>query len=140
MGIVIVSAVLLITGITLILVCNSINYDWADAWYGILGLFMSVLSLIVFVSSSVIALVTQIPKQKNYESALYERQVIEYRLDHKSENVVGNELLYEDIVEYNNALRSHKRYHDNFWLSWFYNDKIATIEYIEIEGVENYKD
>lgn len=140
MGILIASVVLLIIGFILVGLANRKHFDWSDAFYGILGLFMSILSVFGVVITVVLSLVNQIPKQKDYETALYERQVIEYRLENKSENVVGNELLYEDIVEYNNTLRSHKRYHDNFWLNWFYNDKIATIEYIEIEGVENYKD
>lgn len=140
MGITITSIVLLITGIILLVVSENTHFDWSNAWYGVLGLFMTVLSVFGVIISVVFSLVAQIPKQKDYETALYERQVIEYRLENKSENVVGNELLYQDIVDYNNGLRSHKRYSDNFWLNWFYNDKIATIEYIEIEGVENYKD
>lgn len=136
MGIVIVSSIVLIVGIILITLGNKL---WSDLCNGF-GVGCVMIAGFALLLSLAFTLIAQIPKQKDYETALYERQVIEYRLENKSENVVGNELLYEDIVEYNNTLRSHKRYHDNFWLNWFYNDKIATIEYIEIEGVENYKD
>ena len=140
MGIIILSVVLFIVGFILTKVADKKYWDYCQVWYGICGLAFKVLSIFCIIISATISLMVQIPKQKDYETALYERQVIEYRLENKSENVVGNELLYQDIVDYNNGLRSHKRYSDNFWLNWFYNEKIATIEYIEIEGVENYKD
>lgn len=140
MGIIIVSSIVLIVGIILITLGNRFwHYNYSDLCNGFGVGFVIFAGFALFLSLTLI-LIAQIPKQKDYETALYERQVIEYRLENKSENVVGNELLYEDIVEYNNTLRSHKRYCDNFWLNWFHNDKIATIEYIKIEGVENYKD
>lgn len=135
MGIIIICATILAVG--LFLGIHELRDSYGD---GLLCSLIIILFSIPLVIALVFLVCVQAPKHKNYETALYERQVIEYRLENKSENIVGNELLYEDIVEYNNTLRSHKRYHDNFWLNWFYNDKIATIEYIEIKGVENYKD
>ena len=68
----------------------------------------------------------------NYENTLYAKQVLEYRLETKSENLTGNELLYSEIVEFNNELRKVKRYANSPWTSWFYNPKIAAMDYIEI--------
>lgn len=67
-----------------------------------------------------------------YDNTLYEKQVLEYRLETKNENSIGNELLYNDIVEFNNELRRVKKYANSPWTSWFNNPKIAAIDYIEI--------
>lgn len=68
----------------------------------------------------------------DYQSALYEKEVIEYRIDNMSDNVVGNEMLYNDVVEFNNELRRIKKWANNPWVNLFYNQKIASIDYIEI--------
>lgn len=82
----------------------------------------------------ILILIIQIPKNISYEAKLYERGVLEYRLEHKEENIIGNELLYNDIVEFNQSLRFDKRFNDSLWLNWFINEKIASIEYIDIGG------
>ena len=71
----------------------------------------------------------------HYENTLYEKEVLEYRLDVKSENLTGNELLYSEIVEFNNELRRVKRYANSPWTNWFNNHKIASIDYIEIGDI-----
>ncbi|MCM1306479.1 MAG: hypothetical protein NC037_01010 [Bacteroides sp.] len=80
------------------------------------------------------AMGVQIPKEKDYQAVLYEKEVLEYRLEHIEENLVGNEILYSEIIEFNNQLRDCKYYSGNLWLNLFYNDKIATIDYIGISG------
>jgi hypothetical protein len=47
----------------------------------------------------------------------------------------GNEMLYTQIMEFNNELRTTKRWSENAWVGMMYNEKIATIDYIEIPGV-----
>lgn len=68
----------------------------------------------------------------DYENKLYEREVLEYRLESADNNITGNELLYNDIVAFNNTLRATKKHAGNPWLSWFSNQKIASIDYIEL--------
>ena len=75
--------------------------------------------------------------QIDYEKALYTKKTIEYRIEHQEDNIVGNELLYNDIIGFNNALRSTKYWANNPWTSWFNNDKIAQLDYIEYEFVED---
>ena len=137
MGIIIIFGIGL--GIAITLVAISEVKWWGD-WVSILGICLIILFGAGFLVTVGLALGSQIPKEKHYQQALYEKQVIEYRLEKQDDNLVGNELLYQDIVNYNNNLRDHKRYSDNFWLNWLYNDKIATIEYIELDGVKNYTD
>lgn len=127
MLIVILSIVLLILGIILILVGYNKDKDCSI----IIGGIFTVISGIAFISSIIIMCWVQIPKERKYQEALYEKEVIEYRIEHQDDNIVGNELLYDDIVEFNNMLRKTKLYSNNIWLNWFANDKIAKIEYID---------
>ena len=78
----------------------------------------------------------QIGAENNYQKTMYQKEVLEYRLQNQDENIVGNELLYNDIVEFNNNLRDVKKWSANPWTSWFNNAKIATINYIEIPGLD----
>lgn len=141
MGIIIVCGIIFIIGLII-----GIFYYIQDRNIGDNDLLFAICYLIVFLFSiplviaGGIAMAVQIPKEKNYQQVVYERQVIEYRLENKDDNIVGNELLYKDIVKFNNNLRNHKRYANSFWIGVFYNDKIATIDYITIQGVDNYTD
>ena len=74
-----------------------------------------------------------------YQNMLFERETIVYRIDKEKENIVGNELLYNDIVEFNNKVRAEKNGVDNWWISWFFNKDIAKIEYIELPNEEQEK-
>lgn len=68
----------------------------------------------------------------DYQNALYEREVLEYRLDHREDDFPGNEMLYSDIVNFNNKLRNQKKWANNPWTNWFNNEKIAALDYIEL--------
>lgn len=96
----------------------------------IIGAIITILGILWFSTCMIVICMVQVPKQKDYESMLYKREVLEYRLEHKEENTIGNELLYNDIVDFNEQLRSAKKWSSNIWMNWFNNDKIATIEYI----------
>lgn len=67
-----------------------------------------------------------------YKNAYYQREVLEYRLENIEKNNVGNEYLYNDIVEFNNSLRSTKKWANNPWTNWFNNQRIAELDYIEL--------
>lgn len=120
--------VLLIIGIILIVIGEVLWYD------GVIYTGITFTTLPGFALIFVIAFIckAQIPKQKNYEIMLYEKEVLEYRLTHKEENEIGNELLYREIVDFNNALKTEKYYSNIIWTNWFCNDLIASIGYIEI--------
>lgn len=68
-----------------------------------------------------------------YQNTLYKREMLEYRIDNMEDNIVGNEMLYNDIVEFNNELRSIKKWANNPWTNWFYVEDIATIDYVEVD-------
>lgn len=128
----ILSGVVLIVGIILIVIGRD---DWDINVKTILGILLTLIGVVALMVCSALAIITAATKDKVYQDMLYQREVLEYRLSHEEENTIGNELLYSDIVEFNNELRSDKTYSDNIWINWFFNDKVATIDYIEIQEI-----
>lgn len=119
---------LLVVGIVLLF----LDYNFWDTFF--LDKLRSVLILIGLIFSLIlgtVAIVVQSRENLDYENAMYQKEVIEYRIEHKDENITGNERLYDDIVSFNNNLRSTKKWANNIWTSWLFNDKIADIDYIE---------
>lgn len=129
----ILSGIVLIVGIV-VLIINNYYYRGLDV-LNIIGSFSAFIGGLVLSVCSVLAIITAATKDKVYQDMLYQRKVLEYRLSHEEENTIGNELLYSDIVEFNNELRSDKTYSDNILINWFFNDKVATIDYIEIQEI-----
>lgn len=128
----ILSGIVLIVGIVVLIIGN---YYWGKDVLNIIGFSFAFIGVLVLMVCSVLAIITAATKDKVYQDMLYQRKVLEYRLSHEEENTIGNELLYSDIVEFNNELRSDKTYSDNIWINWFFNDKVATIDYIEIQEI-----
>ena len=117
-------------------VSKIVEYGILESVYGAISTLLHVIAWVGIIAVGIPILCIQVPKNKNYQNALYEKQVLEYRLEHNSENEVGNELLYSDIVKFNESIRNDKKYANNFWVGLFYNDKIAEIDYIEIDGIK----
>ena len=70
----------------------------------------------------------------DYQNKLHTKEMLEYRIEHMEENITGNEMLYNDIVEFNNTLRAEKKWALNPWTNWFNNQDIASIDYIELNS------
>ena len=68
----------------------------------------------------------------DYQNTLHKKEMLEYRIEHIEENITGNEMLYNDIVEFNNELRNTKKFANNLWTNLFSNKDIAAIDYIEL--------
>ena len=77
----------------------------------------------------------QTTRDVDYQNMLHKREMLEYRIEHMEENITGNEMLYNDIVEFNNELRSTKKWANNPWTSWFNNQDVASIDYIVLENL-----
>lgn len=99
----------------------------------VFGIINSVIGTIGLIFCLCFILGNQINKNLTYEERIYEKYILEYRLEHKNEDIVGNEMLYNDIVKFNNSLRFSKKYKDSLWLNWFINEQVANIDYIEVE-------
>lgn len=109
-----------------------------DKWNeSISGFLCTILGTGVLLGCVICIMTVQIPAENDYQKMLYEKEVLEYRIENEDSNIVGNELLYNDIVEFNNELRNEKYYANNLWVNWFHNAKIADIDYIEIPGTNN---
>lgn len=126
---------LLVIGVITLVVNGKFNFSWKihDILFNI-GITCTAAGLFLSFILGGIALGNAAFYDLDYQNALHEREVIEYRLDHMSENITGNEMLYNDIVEFNNKLRSQKKWANNPWTSWFNNKKIAALDYIELGG------
>lgn len=125
---------MIITILAILLLCVGIlllkfksNNDWLE-FFGIVSLFIGIIATFVCI---MIISIEQIGKDVNYQNTLYEKEVLEHRIENTNDNIVGNEMLYNDIVEFNNSLRSTKKWADNPFVNWFWNDDIAQIDYIE---------
>lgn len=108
-----------------------------DSCLDLIGGILLVIGSIATITCSAAMLCNASATQVNYEQALYTKKTIEYRIEHKDDNLVGNELLYEDITTFNNELRNTKYWASNPWTSWFNNEKIAQLDYIEYEFAED---
>ena len=126
---------LLIIGVIALVVNGKFNFSWKihDILFNI-GITCTAAGLFLSFILGGIALGNAAFYDLDYQNTLHEREVIEYRLDHMEENITGNEMLYNDIVKFNNMLRSQKKWANNPWTSWFNNKKIAALNYIELGG------
>jgi hypothetical protein len=121
-----------------ILVASIICWIIANKIYSDIAMILTFLLLVVAVFGSIFGITgiidAQVNGDVNYQNKLYEKEMLEYRIDNMENDIVGNEMLYNDIVEFNNELRSIKKWANNPWTNWFYNQDIATIDYVELDG------
>lgn len=122
---------LLVIGIICLVVYT--NTWYCPEWLFALGIVLTIITGIVLVVMSFCIVGIQVNEDIDYQNKLYEKEMLEYRIENMDENIIGNEMLYNDIVAFNNDLRSVKKWADSLWTNWFNNQKIATIDYIELE-------
>lgn len=105
---------------------------YSDLAFGI-GIMFAIIAFfaVLFVVIGIIDI--QVTGDIHYQNKLHEREMLEYRIGHMEENITGNEMLYNDIVEFNNELRNTKKWANNPWTSWFNNQDIASVDYIELD-------
>ena len=123
-----------LTGIGLIILAvifnNIYDHTYDECW-----LFISASALIVgFITTFVCVafiIVNILTLDLHYTDTLSEKQMLEYRIEH-CEDTVGNELLYTDILNFNQELRHSKKFANSPWTNWMSNQKVAEIEYIDI--------
>lgn len=126
--------ILIIIGIIIgAIICFVVsNRNYSEVVFAI-GLILAIIAIFATLFVSVGIIDAQANKDVNYQNKLYEREMLEYRIDNIEDDVVGNEMLYNDIVEFNNELRAEKKWANNPWTNWFCNKDIAAIDYIELD-------
>ena len=129
MGILLVLAILTGVGIWL-----ATKFDYSIDWLSMLGGIVGIVAGICLVVASIFAICEGAFADKTYADLVAKREVIEYRLDEieNDKNLLVNGGTYTDLIEYNETIRSYKTWSNNFWNGWFYADKIADLEYIEL--------
>lgn len=99
-----------------------------------IGIALIIIGTITSIFTCALIVSNAIGYELNYQNALHEKEMLEYRIEHMEENITGNEMLYNDIVEFNNELRAEKKWANNLWTNWFNNKDIASLDYIELNG------
>ena len=127
---------LFVVGIILAIICKKKyfrNYNTQEKIEGFaFGAFF--IGSIITLCSIIFVLINVTTYDVDYQNMLHTKEMLEYRIDHMEENITGNEMLYNDIVEFNNKLRAEKKWALNPWTDWFNNKDIASIDYIELLG------
>ena len=130
----IIGLVVLVVGIILMILSKNrkIRY-WAREnieFTGILSIAIGVFATLICVGCIIGNAST---RDVAYQNALHEKEMLEYRIEHMEENITGNEMLYNDIVEFNNNLRETKKWANSPWFNWFYNQDIAAMGYVVLD-------
>lgn len=105
-----------------------------SSWKGVVGIGLVVCMGVGIALCAFSTISVQINKDVEYQNRLHEKEMLEYRIDNMNEDIVGNEMLYNDIVAFNNELRQIKKWANNPFTNWFYVQEIATIDYVELDG------
>lgn len=128
-----IATLIVISAIIVGIVCLVIaSRNMEDTWF-IIGLILTVVGLILGILRTIAIIDVNVNKDIYYQNTLYEKEMLEYRIDNMEDNIVGNEMLYNDIVEFNNELRSVKKWAYNPFTNWFYVKEIAAIDYVELD-------
>ena len=131
MGIIITSLILLVIGIIMTLAyMNSVSVPEGILYFGVI--FIIIFGVVLVICTACV-IETNVNRDLHYQNKLHEREMLEHRINQIENNNVGNELLYNDIVKFNNELRSVKKWANNFWVNWFYVQEIAELDYIEVK-------
>jgi hypothetical protein len=96
---------------------------------------LGVVLFLVTLGFSISGACTQAFIEKDYEAMLLRKQVIEYRMKH--EDIITpqdiEDSLYTQIRDFNQAILDTRTFKDNWLIGVFYNYKIATIDYIDLD-------
>ena len=138
MGIFIISFLILVFGIIALTIYKRKYSDCivkGANWFGV-GLLCTVAGSVAIVVCGIMCLCinADINADLEYQNMLLERRSVEYRLEQaeSEDSFTTNGGVYYDAVRFNNDLRAYKIYTHNFWVGWFWADKPAELEYIEL--------
>lgn len=127
--------IFIVVGYIMFAIKNKFNFSWqVDNILENIGIILILIGIFAEIICASGIIINRLGYDIDYQNASYEREVLEYRLDHREDGFPGNEMLYSDIVNFNNKLRSQKKWANNPWTNWFNNEKIAALDYIEFDG------
>ena len=125
---------IVVIGIIFVIISKKTQNWNTKEWTSFVGCFLAVVGIVasLFIAASIIS--KTITCELKYQNVMYEKEMLEYRIEHMEENITGNEMLYNDIVKFNNELRNTKKWANSPWTNWFNNQDIASIDYIELNN------
>lgn len=126
MLIIIILIVLLIVGIALLVIFDD---DYLGCYIG--GGCLTIISSVVLIICLLMIIITQTNKDIEYQCNYERREMLEYRLENQDKNLVGGEMLYQEIRDFNEDLRFHKAYINSPWIGCFLNERNAEFDYID---------
>ena len=125
MGILIALVLLIAVGITMVLIFE----------YRHMGLSMTGVMIIAVMGVCLLAVlaVATIENTIHKTSYLSQYEVIRETISDSRENMneIERAALLNKVIEINSNLATYKALSDNFWVGWYYNDRIAELEYLE---------
>ena len=125
--------IFIVVGFIMFAIKNNFNFSWqVDNILENIGTILILIGIIAEIICASGIIINRFGYDIDYQNASYEREVLEYRLDHREDEFPGNEMLYSDIINFNNKLRSQKKWVNNPWTNWFNTEKIAALDYIEL--------
>ena len=128
MIITLISLAVIVTGIIFVVISEK-TYTWDTSFVGwilvVIGIAFNLFTLGFIINNAT-------TRELNYQNTVHEKEMLEYRIEKSNEDIVGNEMFYNDIVKFNNALRNTKKWANNPWTNWFNNQDIASIDYVEL--------
>lgn len=128
----VIAGVVLVVSVVALVVAYKVPSMY-DTTIMLASLITTIFSSFALLIMGTLAVIQAVENEPEYQSLLMQRQSLEYRLS--QDDLKGNELLYQDINEFNMMLQEEKYWASNLWVNVFYNWKIAEIDYIDYTSV-----
>ena len=104
--------------------------------FAIIGVVIAVLGGLALVGGGVYCISEAVMNEANYESAMSQRENLEWRLEQtytNNDNNIGSTELYVEIKEFNAELMGKRALRDSLWTNWFAGDYVERVEPIELK-------
>lgn len=109
---------------------NNVNIDRDGEPFQVGG----ALLLFAGLAFGIVAIATQVRKPFEYLDKVQERAIIVYRVENETDGsiITQNPQVYDAILQFNKDVIFAQTYHDNIWIGWFVNDKLAELDPITL--------
>lgn len=108
--------ILSLIGIIFIIIDKKLN-PWHD--YEFIGALFIAFGLCIVIVLGAVALGINASEDTIYFEKIETYNMLNYRLEHQEDNIVGNEMLYSDIMDFNSWIYANRKWATNPWTNWF---------------------
>ena len=131
MWLVIILAAILIVGVGLCVLAKVFEDTKAEPALSIIG---GLLTMCAFIALFISAINIVDAKTIDAQRYVNEREYLINVYECKTDDIAYNAFLYDEIMEFNSVIKTHKNRCSSTWLNWFGNPEVAAIDYIEFEN------